>query len=317
MPRRPDRSRPALRQAGVDVPALLATLLLAAAVSSAVAVAMVRLTQPDPPRIASVRLTELTARFALDWAGDARSEEAAAAEARRWALALQHALRAVAERHRAVLLPARAVAEAHRTSRRRSRRRSPGRWRTLRREMRRRPPGAAVTARARNRVLVGMALFAGMWLLAASCVHVNASWSDGAWGYLALPILGEPELGDVVLFDPPENLGADVPYLKTVRAPSRRRVAVGLARTIVVDGRVLGTAKARAPRRSAAGGDRAGDGARRPLLPLGSARDSHDSRYAEVGFVPRGRIRARAVALPDIPWLGLEGPLVGPEGKAP
>ena len=93
------------------MPALLATLLLAAAVSSAVAVAMVRLTQPDPPRIASVRLTELTARFALDVAGHDASEEAAAAEARRWALALQHALRSVAERHRAVLLPARAVAE--------------------------------------------------------------------------------------------------------------------------------------------------------------------------------------------------------------
>ena len=93
------------------MPAILCTLVLAAAVASAVAVAMVRLTQPDPPRIASVRLAELTARFALDAAGDARSEEAAAAEARRWAAALQSALRTVAERHRAVLLPARAVAE--------------------------------------------------------------------------------------------------------------------------------------------------------------------------------------------------------------
>ena len=37
------------------------------------------------------------------------------------------------------------------------------------------------------------------------------------------------------------------------------------------------------------------------------------SRYAEVGLVPRARILGRAVALPDIPWLGLEGPLVGPE----
>ena len=41
--------------------------------------------------------------------------------------------------------------------------------------------------------------------------------------------------------------------------------------------------------------------------------DSHDSRYAEIGLVPRGRILGRAVALPDLPWLGLEGPLVGPE----
>ena len=111
MPRRPDRGRLAGRPVSVDVPALLATLVLAAAVASAVAVAMVRLTQADPPRIASVRLAELTARFALDAAGNEGSGEAAAVEARRWGSALQHALRAVAERHRAVLLPARAVAE--------------------------------------------------------------------------------------------------------------------------------------------------------------------------------------------------------------
>ena len=70
---------------------------------------MVRLTLPDPPRIASVRLGELTAGFALDVAGSDGSGEAAA-EARRWASALEGALRAVAERHGAVLLPARAVA---------------------------------------------------------------------------------------------------------------------------------------------------------------------------------------------------------------
>ncbi|MCY3598183.1 MAG: TrbI F-type domain-containing protein [Rhodospirillales bacterium] len=110
MPRRPDRGWSASVRPSVDLPALLATLLLAAAVASAVAVAMVRLTQPDPPRIASVRLGELTARFALDVAGHDSSEEAAAAEARRWATALERALAAVAETHRAVILPARAVA---------------------------------------------------------------------------------------------------------------------------------------------------------------------------------------------------------------
>ena len=38
----------------------------------------------------------------------------------------------------------------------------------------------------------------------------------------------------------------------------------------------------------------------------------HDSRYTEIGLVPRGRIVGRAIAMPDIPWLGLDGPLVGP-----
>ena len=110
MPRRPDRGLLAEGQPSVDLSAALCTLVLAAAVASAVAVAMVRLTQPDPPRIASVRLGELTARFALDVAGHSGSGEDAAAEARRWAAALERALDAVAERHRAVLLPARAVA---------------------------------------------------------------------------------------------------------------------------------------------------------------------------------------------------------------
>ena len=110
MPRRPERGLPTEGPPSVDLSAFLCTLVLAAAVASAVAVAMVRLTQPDPPRIASVRLGELTTRFALDVAGDGSSEETAAAEARRWASALERALDAVAERHRAVLLPARAVA---------------------------------------------------------------------------------------------------------------------------------------------------------------------------------------------------------------
>ena len=41
--------------------------------------------------------------------------------------------------------------------------------------------------------------------------------------------------------------------------------------------------------------------------------DSHDSRYAEIGLVAAERILGRAIAMPDIPWLGLKGPLVGPE----
>ena len=172
-------------------------------------------------------------------------------------------------------------------------------------------------ARSRHRVLLWMTALAGLWLLAASRVHVNASWSDGAWGYLALPVLGDPDLGDVVLFDPPEGIGANVPYLKTVRGMPGARVQVGPARTVVVDGRALGAAKVRArdgrPLEAVAPG----------IVPPGHYflhgphRDSHDSRYAGIGFVPRDRIRALAVPLPDLPWLGLEGPLIGPEHRGP
>ena len=40
--------------------------------------------------------------------------------------------------------------------------------------------------------LAVMVLLALLWLLAASRVHVNASWSDSAWGYFVLPMLQRP-----------------------------------------------------------------------------------------------------------------------------
>ena len=174
-----------------------------------------------------------------------------------------------------------------------------------------------MTVRSRNRVLLGVAVLGALWLFGASRVHVNASWSDRAWGYLALPLPGDPGLGDVVLFDPPEGIGAGVPYLKTVRGLPGARVEVWGDRAVSVDGLVLGIAKTEArngrPLEAIAPG---------PVPPghyflHGPHRDSHDSRYAELGCVPRGRIRARAAALPNLPWLGLEGPLVRPEEPGP
>ena len=167
-----------------------------------------------------------------------------------------------------------------------------------------------------KRAAVGLCIMgaaAALWLGLASRIHVNASWSDGAWGYLALPFLGTPAIGDLVLFDPPEGVGADVPYLKTVRGLPGMAVAVDPDGTVRLDGAPLGRAKRRAL-----------DG--RPLEAIapgtippgryylhGEHADSHDSRYAEIGLVAAERIRALAAPLPDIPWLGLAGPLVGPE----
>ena len=89
---------------------LLCAVLLAAGVAAAVAAATVRLAVEDAPRIASVRLAELAAAHAAETArGDGSAEETAAA-VHAWALGLEAALGVVAERHRVVLLPARAVA---------------------------------------------------------------------------------------------------------------------------------------------------------------------------------------------------------------
>ena len=162
--------------------------------------------------------------------------------------------------------------------------------------------------------LAVMVVLAAVWLGAASRVHVNASWSDGAWGYAAFPLFGEdPEIGDRVLFEPPEAVGSRVPYLKGVRGVPGMAVAVGTDGMVFLDGKPVGRAKTHAldgrPLEAIAPG----------VIPPGffylsaDHADSHDSRYAEIGLVPRDRILGRAVAMPDIPWLGLDGPLVGPE----
>ena len=164
--------------------------------------------------------------------------------------------------------------------------------------------------------LVSMAVLAALWLVAASRLHVNTSWSDDSWGYLVLPV-GHPAIGETVLFEPPAALGAKTPYLKTVRGLPGDIVSVDDDRTVRLDGAPVARAKRHAL-----------DG--RPLEAIGPGivpeghfylhgdhADSHDSRYAEIGLVPRERIVGWAIALPDIPWLGLVGPLVGPEDIGP
>ena len=167
-----------------------------------------------------------------------------------------------------------------------------------------------------NRILAVFALLAMAWLALVSRVYVNASWSDGAWGYAIVP-LGTPDRGDAVIFEPPEALGAATPYLKTVLGLPGARIEVDAGGWVRLDGEAVGRAKALAL-----------DG--RGLEPISSQTippshyylhadhaDSHDSRYAEIGLVPRDRILGRAVALPDIRWLGLEGPLVKPQPGGP
>ena len=175
----------------------------------------------------------------------------------------------------------------------------------------------AASSRRRHVGLAVMIALAGLWLAAASRVHVNASWSDEAWGYAAFPLFGDdPEPGDRVLFEPPASLDSPVPYIKTVRGVPGMAVTVGPDKAVFLDGVPVGRAKTHAldgrPLAAIAPG----------VIPPGhyylfaDHADSHDSRYAEIGLVPRERILGRAVAMPDIPWLGLKGPLVGPEDAA-
>ena len=160
--------------------------------------------------------------------------------------------------------------------------------------------------------LVCLVALAGLWIGLASRVHVNTSWSDDAWGYLVLP-MSEPALGDAVLFEPPAALDAKVPYLKTVRGLPGAVVTVDANRTVRLDGVGLGRAKTHALDGRALEAVAPGTIPEGRYYLHGDHADSHDSRYAEIGLIARERILGRAVALPDLPWLGLVGPLVGPE----
>ena len=168
--------------------------------------------------------------------------------------------------------------------------------------------------RRRKAGLAVMLALAALWLAAASRVHVNASWSDEAWGYAAFPLFGaEPRIGDRVLFEPPDSVGSPVPYMKTVRGLPGMAVTVDADRTVFLDGEPVGQAKTHALDGRLLAAIAPGTIPDGHYFLLGRHPDSHDSRYAEIGLVPRARILGRAAALPDLPWIGLKGPLVGPE----
>ena len=111
MPGKPDlRRRAPRRRDDAAWPVVVSAVLLAGAVAAAVSAAMLRFAPNDSPRIASVRLGEMTAAYAVKAAGENAAAAAVASDARAWGAALEAALARVAARHDVVLLPARAVA---------------------------------------------------------------------------------------------------------------------------------------------------------------------------------------------------------------
>ena len=101
MPRKPDMDRN-----GSTWPVMVSAVLLSGAVAAAVAAATLRYGVEPAPGIASVRLGEMTAAYTTR----AAAEGGTAEDVRAWGEALEAALGVVADRHGAVLLPARAVA---------------------------------------------------------------------------------------------------------------------------------------------------------------------------------------------------------------
>ena len=91
-------------------PAFVAASLLAAGVSAAVSAVTVRASLENVPRVASVRLSSLTADYVTRTLREGGNNEEALGAARDWAGRLEEALARTAERHGAVLLTAGAVA---------------------------------------------------------------------------------------------------------------------------------------------------------------------------------------------------------------
>ena len=91
-------------------PAFVAALLLAAGVSAAVSAVTVRVSLENVPRVASVRLSSLTADYVTRTLREGGDAEKALGEARAWAKRLEEALAKTAARHGAILLTAGAVA---------------------------------------------------------------------------------------------------------------------------------------------------------------------------------------------------------------
>ena len=87
-------------------PVVVSAVLLSGAVAAAVAAATLRYGVEPPPRIASVRLADITAAYITRAAAAGQSAE----DVRAWGAALEAALGSVARRHGVVLLPARAIA---------------------------------------------------------------------------------------------------------------------------------------------------------------------------------------------------------------
>ncbi len=87
-------------------PVMVSAVLLSGAVAAAVAAAALRYGVEPPPRIAGVRLAEITAVYTTRAASRGETAEGV----RAWGAALEAALDGVAHDHGVVLLPARAVA---------------------------------------------------------------------------------------------------------------------------------------------------------------------------------------------------------------
>ncbi len=147
---------------------------------------------------------------------------------------------------------------------------------------------------------------------------INTTWSLPEWGWVRAPVIAtgtDFERGDYLEFTPP--IKSPWKSVKIVKGIAGDVITIA-NRFVLLNDEIIFYAKPHAR-----------DG--RPLtiiaeqtIPpdyyflIGTHRDSYDSRYAEIGLIHKDKISARVWPLPNIAWLGLDGPLLrSPDEESP
>lgn len=157
-------------------------------------------------------------------------------------------------------------------------------------------------------LVTGSCVFAAWMIILSQFFVFNASWSAPHWGYVRLPDtlkITPYHVGDWIQFQP--NLDTPWPYIKQIVGQAGDEIEVDENRNVSVAGKLIGQAKKRA---------RTG----RPVAPIASGiipqgyvfvaglhKDSHDSRYAEIGLINISSLLGKLWVLPDLPMFGLMG----------
>ena len=146
--------------------------------------------------------------------------------------------------------------------------------------------------------------------VSSTFISVNVSWSLPDWGWARVPIamsFGELERGDKVEFTPP--IESSFTSSKIIMGLAGDTVTI-IDQEVFVNDYWVGTAKAKTRDGRKLQIISSGVIPKNHFFMAGTHADSYDSRYAEIGLIPKSAITARLWRLPNIPWLGLDGPLI-------
>lgn len=157
-----------------------------------------------------------------------------------------------------------------------------------------------------------LALTLGVMLLLQTFIAINVSPSLPEWGWFRWPFVTaatDYHRGDRVEFVSPHITDNPIGSVKIIAGLPGDAITVNESGEVRVAGRLIGKALAVSP--SGKSFTPVAEG----VIPEGYAfmaashPNSFDSRYASFGLIPLNSIRARVVPLPDIAFLGLDGPL--------